>query len=119
MAAAGEFKIMMTNGTTLSCYGASAAAVNAVIPALFSGVAAAGTTVTDWSPQSDCAIRDILTISPATGSVDFYNITKGRKADKIIDLAGYYPTNVNRAIPPIAFRAGHMYRVIVAGTFIT
>jgi hypothetical protein len=119
MAAAGEFKIMMSNGTTLSCYGASAAAIGAVIPALFSGIAAAGTTVTDWSPQSDCCIRDIVSISPATGSIDFYNVSRGRRADKVVDLAGYYAANTARAIPPICFKAGQTYRIIVCATFIT
>lgn len=119
MAAAGEFKLIMTNGSTLSCYGASAAAIGAVIPAMFSGVAAAGTTVTDWSPASDCYIKDILVTSPATGSIDFYNVTRGRRADKIVDLASFYTTNTVRSPPPIGFKAGNVYRIVVSGTFIT
>jgi hypothetical protein len=117
--AASTYKITFSNGQVLSVYQASSQAVNSNPVNTFQGAAAVTTVTTDFSPQTDCYILDILVPAALTaGGVEFYNVTQGKRTERgESNLEGYLSTNTTRTPPKIGLKRGNTYRLIqtVAG----
>ena len=119
MAAGGAYNLVFSNGQTLSVYQAASQAVNSSPVNTFEGVAAATTVTTDFSPASDCCLKDVTVGAALTaGGIEFYSVTDGRRSGKgINNLQDYLNTNTTRSPPKICLRKGKAYRFIqtVAG----
>jgi len=117
--AASTYTITLSNAQSLSVYQASSQAVNSSPVCSLTGPAASTTVTTDFSPSSDCCIKDVVVPAALTaGGIEVYNITKSQRSGKIIgDLSPYLATNTTRNPPRICFKAGQSYRLlqIVAG----
>ena len=112
--AASTYTITLKNGQSLSVYQASGRAVNRL-----TGPAASTTTTTDFTPNTDTCIEDIVVAAALTaGGIEVYNVSRSMRSGKIIgDLSPYLATNTTRRPPRICFHAGQVYRLIqiVAG----
>jgi hypothetical protein len=118
-AAAGELKIALTNGQTISIWGHSAEAIGNVLTVNMNGNADTNTTTTDFYVADKCMIRDIRCTSPATGTFDIYDVQASRLRGKPIDLVEFYTVNTNRVPPMVGFLPGKLYRLVVTGVFVT
>lgn len=117
--AASTYTITLKNGQSLSVYQASNQAVNSSPVCSLTGPAASTTTTTDFTPNTDTCIEDIVVAAALTaGGIEVYNVSRSVRSGKIIgDLSPYLATNTTRRPPRICFHAGQVYRLIqiVAG----
>lgn len=117
--AASKYDLILSNGMTLSVWQLANQAVNSSPACTFQGAAAATTLTTDFSPDSDCYLKDVVVSSALTaGGIEFYNVSRGSRSGRgINNLEVYLATNTTRSPPNIGFKKGQIYRLIqtVAG----
>lgn len=117
--AASKYDLILANGQTLSVWQLANQAVNSSPGCTFNGAAAATTLTTDFSPDSDTYLKDVVVSSALTaGGIEVINVTKGVRSGRgINNLEVYLATNTTRQPPRIGFRKGQIYRLIqtVAG----
>lgn len=112
--------LTMSDGSTLSVYISTSAAIG-VIPNVNQIGVAGTTTPTEFMFPRDVEIRDqVNTVGTAggvsAGIIEVYNIREGRKSSKFLELetTGHAATVNSRNVPKIKFRGGVPYRFVVS-----